>query len=94
MPLQSTLNKYEQVIQRETRMKSKQKKQKLYPGDVSVYLATNKTTKGYQCAQTTLKQGRQTPLEASMHKEQLAMSCICENVNCCNYFGEEVGVVL
>ena len=60
MPLESTLNKYEQVIQRETRTKSKQKKQKrktthLYPGDVSVCLPTNKTTKGYQFAPTTLK---------------------------------------
>lgn len=31
MPLESTLNKYEQVIQRETRIKSKQKKKKKTP---------------------------------------------------------------
>ena len=62
MPLESTLNKYEQVIQRETRIKSKQKTNKqtkntknLYPGDVSICLPTNKTTKGYQCARTTLQ---------------------------------------
>ena len=63
MSLESTLNKYEQVIQRETRIKSKQKKhthththtKNLYPGDVSICLATNKTTKGYPCAGTTLK---------------------------------------
>lgn len=44
MPLESTLNKHEQVFQRETRIKSKQK---MHPGNVSVCLPANKTTKGY-----------------------------------------------
>ena len=33
------------------------------------------------CTDHTANNGRQTPLEVFMHKEQLAISCVCENVN-------------